>query len=220
MAADEGMELADLRDEVLNLRGAVATMETMLFNLVAKVGNALEHSDRGLATDGAADSGPPGWASADQARSRCHAANLASRLHGHGVSSAQLWLVLDGIFPQGWAHEEAVAKLDSETARTLLLEHYQVGKLTANILSLADGNSFTWEILSESTAAQQATDAGSIHLENRLESEMSRGAVNDFEPQEFIGGVPQRLAEATGSTSTEDLDNWLKRLATDVLAPG
>ena len=220
MAADEGMELADLRDEVLNLRGAVATMETMLFNLVAKVGNALEHSDRGLATDGAADSGPLGWASADQTRSRCHAANLASRLLRHGVSSAQLWLVLDGIFPQGWAHEEAVAKLDSETARTLLLEHYQVGKLTANILSLADGNSFTWEILSESTAAQQATDAGSIHLENRLESEMSRGAVNDFEPQEFIGGVPQRLAEATGSTSTEDLDNWLKRLATDVLAPG
>ena len=132
------------------------------------------------------------------------------------MSSAQLWLVLDGIFPQGWAHEEAVAKLDSETARTLLLEHYQVGKLTANILSLADGNSFT----RESTAAQQATDAGSIHLESRLESEMSRGAVNDFEPQEFIGGVPQRLAEATGSTSTEELDNWLKRLATDVLAPG
>ena len=98
-------------------------------------------------------------------------------------------------------------KLDSENARTLLLEHYRVGKLTANILSLADGNSFTWEILSESTAAQQATDAGSIHLKNRLESEMSRGAVKDFEPQEFIGGVPQRLAEATGNTSTEDLDS-------------
>ncbi len=174
---------------------------------------AADEGDRGLATDasatakpglsGAADSGPPGWASADQARSRCHAANLASRLHGHGVSSAQLWLVLDGIFPQGWEHEEAVAKLDSENARTLLLEHYRVGKLTANILSLADGNSFT----RESTAAQQATDAGSIHLENCLKSEMSRGAVNDGEPQEFMGEVPQRLAEATGNTSTEDLDS-------------
>ena len=197
------MELADLRDEVLNLRGAVATMETTLFNLVAKVGNALEHSDRGLATDGAADSGPLGWASADQTRSRCHAANLASRLLRHGVSSAQLWLVLDGIFPHGWEHEEAMATLDSENARTLLLELCRVGSLTANILSLADGQGFT----RGGTAAQQATDAGSIHLENRLKSELSRGAVNDFNPQEFMGEVPQRLAEATGNTSTADLDS-------------
>ena len=157
---------------------------------------ASDEGDRGLVTDvsatakpglsGADDSGPPGWASADQARSRCHVANLASRLHGHGVSSAQLWLVLDGIFPQGWEHEEAVAKLDSENARTLLLEHYRVGKLTANILSLADGQGFT----RGGTAAQQATDAGSIHLENRLKSEMSRGAVNDGEPQEFMKKSP------------------------------
>ena len=174
---------------------------------------AADEGDRGLATDasatakpglsGAADSGPPGWASADQARSWCHAANLASRLQCHDVSSAQLWLVLDGIFPHGWEHEEAMATLDSENARTLLLELCRVGSLTATILSLADGLSFT----RRGTAAQQATDAGSIHLENRLESEMSRGAVNDFEPQEFIGGVPQRLAEATGNTSTEDLDS-------------
>ena len=38
-------ELADLRDEVLNLRGAVATMETMLFNLVAKF-DALEAKEQ------------------------------------------------------------------------------------------------------------------------------------------------------------------------------
>ena len=92
---------------------------------------AADEGDRGLASDasatakpglsGAADSGPPGWASADQARSWCHAANLASRLQCHDVSSAQLWLVLDGIFPHGWEHEEAMATLDSENARTLLL---------------------------------------------------------------------------------------------------
>ena len=174
---------------------------------------AADEGDRGLATDGsatakpglsgAADSGPPGWASADQARSWCHAANLASRLQCHDVSFAQLWLVLDGIFPHGWEHEEAMATLDSENARTLLLELCRVGSLTANILSLADGQGFT----RGGTAAQQATDAGSIHLENRLKSEMSRGAVNDFEPQEFMGEVPQRLAEATGNTSTEDLDS-------------
>ena len=38
-------ELADLRDEVLNLRGAVATMEKMLFNLVAK-SDALEAKEQ------------------------------------------------------------------------------------------------------------------------------------------------------------------------------
>ena len=169
---------------------------------------AADEGDRGLATDGsanakpglsgAADSGPPGWASADQARSGCHAANLASRPHSHDVSSAQFYLVLDGIFPHGWEHEEAMATLDSENARTLLLELCRVGSLTANILSLADGQGFT----RGGTAAQQATDAGSIHLENRLKSEMSRGAVNGGEPQEFMGEVPQRLAEATGNTST------------------
>ena len=82
---------------------------------------AADEGDRGLATDasatakpglsGAADSGPPGWASADQARSWCHAANLASRLQCHDVSSAQLWLVLDGIFPHGWEHEEQLQKI-------------------------------------------------------------------------------------------------------------
>ena len=79
---------------------------------------ATDEGDRGLATDGratarpelsgAADSGPPGWASAEQARSWCGAANLASRLHSHDVSSAQLYVVLDGIFPHGWENEEAI----------------------------------------------------------------------------------------------------------------
>ena len=174
---------------------------------------AADEGDHGLATDGSAnakpglsgtaDSGPPGWASADQARSWCHAANLASRLQCHDVSSAQLWLVLDGIFPHGWEHEEAMATLDSENARTLLLELCRVGSLTATILSLADGLSFT----RRGTAAQQATDAGSIHLGRSPQVRVESRRREQFNPHEFVGEVPQRLAEATGNTSAADLDS-------------
>ena len=144
---------------------------------------------------GAADSGPPGWASADQARSWCHAANLASRLQCHDVSSAQLWLVLDGIFPHGWEHEEAMATLDSENARTLLLELCRVGSLTATILSLADGLSFT-------RRGTRPRTPGAFISEDRLKSELSRGAVRN--------SIPTSLWEKSAS-------GWLKRLATHLL---
>ena len=150
---------------------------------------------------GAADSGPPGWASAEQARSWCHAANLASRLHSHDVSSAQLYLVLDGIFPHGWEHEEAMARLDSES--TLLLELCYSSFARWDRLPRL---SSAWPMASaspgEALLLNRPRTPGAFISEDRLKSELSRGAVSN--------SIRRSLWEKSPS-------GWLKRLATHLL---
>ena len=160
-------ELADLRDEVLNLRGAVATMEKMLFNLVAK-SDALEAKEQLLT----------------------------------GVAK-YFEALRDCIDQETKRHSDALA----------MITYKGVGASFHNAVNE------TMEAAAENltdSGEEQAPEPGAAVA--GAGSSKASNAVNDFGPQ--VGGVPQQQAEATGSTSTADLDTRLKRLATDVLAPG
>ena len=162
-------ELADLRDEVLNLRGAVATMEKMLFNLVAK-SDALEAKEQLLT----------GVAKYFEALRDC----IDQETKRHSDALAMITYLQKGV---GASFHNAVNETMEAAAENLT-----------------------------DSGEEQAPEPGAAVA--GAGSSKASNAVNDFGPQ--VGGVPQQQAEATGSTSTADLDNWLKRLATDVLAPG